>query len=158
MREAKLLPLKVYSYNFELLKTYSKYNVVHNIFRCLKEDEDVVCSDTLKASIRDDAFCGYIENNIDGPFKECIELADSESVALYYEDCEYDVCANWDDPADEVCRSLETFIAFCYEIGAGEINFRTDMFCPGKVNGTRTRRCEILGRLLVATRTCLLEL
>ena len=84
-------------------------------------------------SIRDDEFCGYIENNIDGPFKECIELADSESVALYYEDCEYDVCANWGDANDEVCRSLETFLAFCYEIGVGEINFRTDLFCPGKM-------------------------
>ena len=72
---------------------------------------------------------------------------------MYYEDCEYDVCANWDDPTDEVCRSLETFLAFCYELGAGEINFRTDMFCPGKANGTRTRRCEILGRLRFETCT-----
>ena len=101
-------------------------------FRCLKEDVDIVCDDTLKVSIRDDEFCGYIVNSINGPFKECIELTDSESVALYYEDCEYDVCANWDDPTNEVCRSLETFVAFCYETGAGEINFRTDVFCPGK--------------------------
>ena len=94
----------------------------------------MVCEDTIKQEILSDNFCGYIKNTT-GPFQECIELAndiDPNIVEMFYEDCEYDVCAYWGDADGQVCSSLETFLAYCYDIGAGEINFRTNSFCPRK--------------------------
>ena len=94
----------------------------------------MVCEDTIKQEILSDNYCGYIKNTT-GPFQECIELAntnDPNIVEMFYEDCEYDVCAYWGDAEDQVCSALETFLAYCYDIGAGEINFRKDNFCPRK--------------------------
>ena len=105
------------------------------ISRCQKEDEDIICEDDIKNAIESDDYCGYIRNT-EGPFRECIALAniiDPDAVEMYYEDCEYDVCAYWGDSEDQVCSALETFLSYCYGIGAGEINFRTERFCPGRV-------------------------
>ena len=92
-----------------------------------------MCEENIKRDIESDDYCGYIRNT-EGPFAECIALAsriDPDAVEMHYEDCEYDVCAYWGDSEDQVCNALETFLSYCYDIGADEINFRTESFCPG---------------------------
>ena len=122
----------------QVSKTIKYKNIIRHAmvsFRCKKEDEDIVCEENIKKAIESDEYCGYIRD-IDGPFGECITLAnaiDLDAVEMYYEDCEYDVCAYWGDSDDQVCSALETFLSYCYDIGAGEINFRTDSLCPGRV-------------------------
>ena len=102
-------------------------------FRCGKEDEDIVCADDVKQAIESDTYCGLIRK-AGGPFGECIVLSnaiDPSIIDTYYEECEYDVCALWGDADDQVCSALETFLSYCYDIGASAISFRTDSFCPG---------------------------
>ena len=92
-----------------------------------------MCADDIKQAIQSDNYCGLIRNT-DGPFGECISLSnavDPSTVETYYEECEYDVCAFWGDADGQVCSALETFVSYCYDIGAAAISFRTDSFCPG---------------------------
>ena len=104
-----------------------------NYSRCKKEDEDIVCPDDRKQAIQADAYCGLIRKT-DGPFGECIARSnaiDSSIIDTYYEECEYDVCALWDDAEVQACTALETLLSYCYDIGTPAISFRTDTFCPG---------------------------
>ena len=119
-----------------MLNALESLNGLCSYCRCNKEDEDIVCADDVKQAIQFDTYCGLIRKT-DGPFGECIALSnaiDPSIVDTYYEECEYDVCALWGDADGEVCNALETFISYCYDVGASAISFRTDTFCPGKLN------------------------
>ena len=102
--------------------------------RCGEEDEDVTCTAEENDEIATDGLCGLIKNNSSGsPFEECLGIPGNEADEYYY-DCTYDVCAYYDlDPMIQACNALEAFMHHCYEIGAGEIWWRTDTFCPGTV-------------------------
>lgn len=101
--------------------------------RCGEEDDNVTCTAEEENDIASDNLCGWIINNSTGPFIECLGIPGNEADE-YYHECKYDACAYYDlDPMIQACNALEAFMLHCYEIGAGEILWRTDDFCPGTI-------------------------
>ena len=106
----------------------------------MSAEEVAECPDDVTAEIAGNQYCGQIGNDT-GPFMECRDVLSSipgkeGRAAILMEDCQYDICETWDDPAEverQKCDSLAAFMAECYSLGVGLLEWRTVEFCPSKL-------------------------
>ncbi|XP_078451893.1 IgGFc-binding protein-like isoform X2 [Lampetra planeri] len=90
---------------------------------------DPTCSETQLIELQGISSCGMIKD-IAGPFQPCQETVSPDS---YYENCLYDMCANFGDK-ETLCNSLAVYTASCQRKGITPSNWRNfsgcDAACP----------------------------
>ena len=104
------------------------------VFRCRRDDVQEDCDEAIEALIASNDLCGKIKGP-DGPFKDAIALMDAEDVQELYDDCVFDVCANYDIETDRntaVCNAMTNMMTESNDLPIEPVNFRTPTFCPCK--------------------------
>ncbi|CAD5119120.1 DgyrCDS7763 [Dimorphilus gyrociliatus] len=98
---------------------------------CKKPDDPQPnCDEDEMAEISGNNKCGIIKN-VQGPFKDCINILNSQDPSLVndlYEECTYDLCLAKTD--DMLCKALETLAVLCEQQAGKNVLWRRANFCP----------------------------